>query len=90
MSHGTFTVSMSNNERSNLLHDCTVVEFSIPKKNLDSVKATGIDESSIKNWRARAHFLSQPLLVMLNNSFSRGVFPDCLKIATILPKNKHG
>ena len=57
-------------------------------KNIDSKKATGTDKIPPKLVKISAELLSQPLADAINNSISKGVFPDNEKIASVSPIDK--
>ena len=57
-------------------------------KNIDDKKATGMDKIPLKLVKTSAEVLSQPLADAINNSISKGVFPDNAKIASVSPIDK--
>ena len=57
-------------------------------KNIDDKKATGTDKIPPKLVKISAKVLSQPLADAINNSISKGVFPDNAKIASISSNDK--
>ena len=57
-------------------------------KNIDDKKATGTDKIPPKLVKISAKVLSQPLADAINNSISKGVFPDNAKIASVPPIDK--
>ena len=57
-------------------------------KNIDDKKATGTDKIPPKLVKISAEVLSQPLADAINNSISKGVFPDNAKIASVSPIDK--
>ena len=57
-------------------------------KNIDDKKATGTDTIPPKRVKISAEVLSQPLADAINNSISKGVFPDNAKIASVSPIDK--
>ena len=57
-------------------------------KNIDDKKATGTDKIPPKLVKISAEVLSQPLANVINNSISKGVFPDNAKIASVSPIDK--
>ena len=34
--------------------------------------------------------ISEPLMILINKSFTEGIFPDCLKLAKMIPLFKNG
>ena len=54
-------------------------------KNIDHKKATGTDKFPPKLVKISSEVLSQPLADAINNSISKGVFPDNAKIASVSP-----
>ena len=57
-------------------------------KNIDDKKTTGTDKIPPKLVRISAEVLSQPLADAINNSISKGVFPDNAKIPSVSPIDK--
>ena len=57
-------------------------------KNIDDKKAAGTDKIPPKLVKISAEVLSQPLANVINNSISKGVFPDNAKIASVSPIDK--
>ena len=57
-------------------------------KTIDDKKATGTDKIPPKLVKISAEVLSQPLANAINNSISKGVFPDNAKIASVSPIDK--
>ena len=57
-------------------------------KTIDDKKATGTDKIPPKLVKISAEVLSQPLADAINNSISKGVFPDNAKIASVSPIDK--
>ena len=57
-------------------------------KNVDDKKATGTDKITPKLDKISAKLLSQPLADAINNSISKGTFPDNTKIASVSPIDK--
>ena len=57
-------------------------------KNIDDKKAAGTDKIPPKLVKISAEVLSQPLADAINNSISKGVFPDNAKIASVSPIDK--
>ena len=55
---------------------------------LNVLKSPGIDNIPAHFIHLAADILSFPLSVLFNCSFEYGIFPDCLKIAKILPLYK--
>ena len=59
-------------------------------KRLDPQKAIGIDGIHPRLVIDSAHIISRPLAHIVNCSLSRGIFPDPLKIAKVIPIYKKG
>jgi hypothetical protein len=57
---------------------------------LDSKKATGVDDLPAKYLKMAAHVIAKPLSVIINKSISQGVFPDAWKLAQVSPIHKGG
>ena len=57
---------------------------------LKSGKATGIDELSAEVLKISALAIVPYLQKLINQTFSQGQFPDCLKIAKVIPLFKSG
>ena len=53
--------------------------------NLPSGKAAGYDEISNEVLKVLADVISDPLSVLINKCLAKGVFPDCLKVAQVVP-----
>ena len=58
--------------------------------NLDPNKSSGPCSVPIKLLKIASSIIIGPLCVILNNSFSTGIFPDAMKIAKIIPIHKAG
>ena len=56
--------------------------------NLPSGKAAGYDEVSNEMLKVLADVISDPLSILINKCLSKGVFPDCLKVAQVVPLYK--
>jgi hypothetical protein len=52
---------------------------------LKSKKSTGYDNITTSLLKQISCEISYPLSILVNKSFSDGVFPDCLKIAKVVP-----
>ena len=57
---------------------------------LPSKKSAGFDGLSVKNLKNIIDYIAEPLLQIINKSFSLGIFPDVLKIARVVPIFKEG
>ena len=55
---------------------------------LDIKKAVGFDMIPLKLVKIAASVLCQPLSIAINNSLSKGIFPDDAKIAMVSPLDK--
>ena len=63
------------------------------KKILDKLKpkvSTGHDEISVKLLKGGSSVIAEPLALIINQSFNRGIFPKKLKLAKVLPVYKKG
>ena len=58
-------------------------------RNIDSKKSTGTDKIPTKLIKLSAKVISKPLVIAINNSFNKGMFPDNAKIACVSPLDKH-
>ena len=69
-----------------------VNEESISKTilSLKPKKSSGFDEISNKMLKFCNRELTKPLLILINKSIRDGEFPDCLKIAKLVPIHKKG
>ena len=52
---------------------------------MDLTKAVGLDKISGIDLKASVPVKLPVLVVLINNSFADGVFPDCLKLARVIP-----
>lgn len=52
--------------------------------------SAGLDEIPVKILKHVAHFISEPLADIINESFTTGTFPDSLKGAKVVPIYKNG
>ncbi len=59
-------------------------------KHLPAKASTDCDGLSIKLIKHIINFIVEPLCVLINKSFNKGVFPNSLKIAKIVPIYKSG
>ena len=57
-------------------------------RNIDSKKSTGTDKIPTKLIKLSAKVISKPLVIAINNSFNKGMFPDNAKIACVSPSDK--
>ena len=57
-------------------------------RNIDSKKSTGTDKIPTKLIKLSAKVRSKPLVIAINNSFNKGMFPDNVKIACVSPLDK--
>ena len=55
---------------------------------LDTSKATGLDNISVKLLKGCKHVLCESLCALLNRAFEEGIFPDACKMANIIPVYK--
>ena len=58
-------------------------------KSIDQKKSTGIDKIPPKLVQMSADILSTPLSNAINNSISKGKFPDDAKVESVSPLDKH-
>ena len=59
-------------------------------KNLKCSKSAGYDKISVKLVKDAAEILSEPLTIIFNASFNKGIFPDIWKIARVTSIFKSG
>ena len=59
-------------------------------KNLKCSKSAGYDKISVKVVKDAAEILSEPLAIIFNASFNKGIFPDIWKIARVTSIFKSG
>ena len=59
-------------------------------KDLNSFKSPGLDGISNKVLKISAEVIINPLTHILNESFVKGIFPECLKTAKVIPLFKKG
>ena len=59
-------------------------------KNLKCSKSAGYDKLSVKLVKDAAEILSEPLAIIFNASFNKGIFPDIWKIARVTSIFKSG
>lgn len=72
------------------LHHVNTIEIETIIKNLNKNSAVGYDGISIafiKNYISELSFI---LCKLINGIYESGIYPDCLKIATVTPVFKHG
>jgi hypothetical protein len=73
------------NQNCMFLFPATALELDKLLRNLESKKASGADCIPPKIVKICKDSLIDPLLKIINKSFSEGVFPDQLKIAKVIP-----
>lgn len=79
-----------NYSKSMFLHETDENEiFNVIMKQ-KSNKASGYDDISIEVVKYTADILCEPLSFMFNTSIEKGIFPECLKIAKVIPIYKSG
>ena len=79
-----------NYSKSMFLHETDENEiFNVIMKQ-KSNKASGYDDISIEVVKYTADILCEPLSFMFNTSIEKGIFPECLKIAKVIPIYKVG
>ena len=78
------------NQHSIFLKPVTEREVEDTISSLDINKATGWDKIDAKLLHYATPHVSKPLCYIINLSFSSGCFPDCLKIARVLPLFQKG
>lgn len=66
-------------------HSVTAEELKQIAEGVRDGKAPGADKIPISNVKKTLNLISDPLLSIINLSFSSGVFPDRLKISKIIP-----
>jgi hypothetical protein len=86
-SHLKFVKSVSN---SFYLTEVTEIELCNVVNSLKSKSSSGFDGLSVKNLKLIFPFISKALLMIINKSFTSGLFPDIFKIARVIPIYKGG
>jgi hypothetical protein len=69
----------------NVLKPTSTAEVEEICLNFKSQKAPGCDNMSMHMIKSFLNLISEPLKNIINLSFAKGVFPDKLKIAKIIP-----
>lgn len=77
-------------QNSMFISPVTIDEIELCIKELDSKKASDIYGMSAKFLKIMTSEISEPLCMIFNESFSKGIFPDHMKLAMILPFYKGG
>lgn len=72
------------------LFPTTVSEILNISKNLHKTWSTDIDGIPMHIFIESVQYVVQPLVMIINVSFEKGIFPDLLKIAKVLPLFKKG
>ena len=72
------------------LNPTNVVEISTILENLKDNKSTSVDGIPSEVLKASSIVISPPLVKLINFSMQQGKFPDCLKIAKVIPLFKSG
>lgn len=72
------------------LHDTTEHEVSAIISKLNSKKAPGADDLSVVLLKKLKNLISPILSILINESFKKGIYPNCLKIAKVIPIYKGG
>ena len=57
---------------------------------LNSKKAPGADDLSVVLLKKLKNLISPILSILINESFKKGIYPNCLKIAKVIPIYKGG
>ena len=70
--------------------NCTEYEIETIIEVLNPNKAIGNDGISHKMLKGVSRSVSKPLCIMMNRSFSEGIFPDTWKLANVIPIFKKG
>ena len=73
-----------------ILEPVSEVEVASVISNLNSRKASGADEISVKLIQKLNKIICPVLTSLINESFSSGVYPNCLKMAKVIPVYKGG
>ena len=86
-------------KENNISKNCAAVNSHLPKvsdcdaeqllRNVDIKKSAGINMIPPKLIKLSAKVLSKPLVIAINNSSNKGIFPDNAKIACVSPLDKH-
>ena len=80
----------TNQKNSFILNPTTPTEISQIIKKLNLRKASGYDDISVAVLKSNITIISLILSKLVNESFQTGVYPDCLKIAKVIPIFKGG
>ena len=72
------------------IHSVAFTELLSTLKSLPSKCASGYDKIPLKVIKNVIYVIADPLLKVINESYSKGIFPDALKIAKIIPLFKGG
>ena len=83
-----YTSSLISN--SFILSPVTITEVKKLLKNLDINKNNGPDQLPNKFIKLGYKFIAPILTYLINQCFSKGIFPDVLKISTVIPIHKSG
>ncbi len=84
-----FSKDMSDsNPYSMFLNPVTEDELLKEIDKLNNKKSTGIHYIPTKILKACKHHIKSKLLKLINLSFTSGVFPDCIKVAKVIPLYK--
>ena len=70
--------------------NCTEYEIETFIEILNPNKASGDDGISHKMLKGVSKSVSKPLCILMNRSFSEGIFPDTWKLANVIPIFKKG
>ena len=87
MTNTSFSSFLTNNtnDSMNVLKPTSTAELEEICQNFKSQKAPGYDNLSMHVIKSSFSLISEPLKDIINLSFAKGVFPDKLKIAKIIP-----
>ena len=73
-----------------VLEDTTSDEICNIINSLDQNKACGADEISVSILKKINSSVSPIISLLINNSFKTGIYPECLKLAKVVPIHKGG
>ena len=87
MTNTSFSSFLTDNthDSMNVLKPTSTAELEEICQNFKSQKAPGYDNLSMHVIKCSFSLISEPLKDIINLSFAKGVFPDKLKIAKIIP-----
>lgn len=85
-----FTTRIESNQKSIFITPVTISEIETIAEGLKNKLSSGIDEIPVTVIKFCIYWISEPLCYIMNNSFTQGIFPDQLKVASVKPLLKKG